>query len=117
MPIQLTCNCGRALRVKDEFGGRKVRCPACGKVVSIPRPEPVADVDAEAFSLFSAEPPPTDPEPRAANAILSGEEFVPPARSPSGIRPSLAKPVGLPRPARPTLSRPRHRQAPQSSRY
>src|SRR5260370_38009241 len=84
MPIQVTCNCGRSLRVKDELGGRKVRCPACASVVPVPQIEPVADVEAEASSLLLTEPPPTDPEPRAADAFRSGAEVAPPARRPSG---------------------------------
>src|SRR3954454_25050030 len=31
MPISLTCgNCGKGLKVKDEWGGKKVKCPQCG---------------------------------------------------------------------------------------
>jgi hypothetical protein len=37
MPIDLTCSCGRQLRVADEFAGRQGRCPACGAVLDIPQ--------------------------------------------------------------------------------
>ena len=42
MPIPLSCPCGRALKIKDEYAGRKVRCPACQSVLAVPaaRPEP-----------------------------------------------------------------------------
>ena len=30
MPISVTCGCGKALRVKDEWAGRTVTCPGCG---------------------------------------------------------------------------------------
>ena len=30
MPISVTCGCGKALRVKDEWAGRTVTCPSCG---------------------------------------------------------------------------------------
>src|SRR5215831_9093126 len=37
MPIDLTCSCGRQLRVADEYAGRQGRCPACGAVLEIPQ--------------------------------------------------------------------------------
>lgn len=52
MPIPLTCTCGRTLRVKDEFAGRKVRCPACQDVLAVPKP---AAVEEEAGELLLAE--------------------------------------------------------------
>ena len=30
MPISVSCSCGKALRVKDEWAGKTVTCPACG---------------------------------------------------------------------------------------
>jgi RsiW-degrading membrane proteinase PrsW (M82 family) len=39
MPITLSCECGKKLRVKDELAGRKVKCPGCGKVLIIPSAE------------------------------------------------------------------------------
>jgi hypothetical protein len=37
MSIELECTgCRRNLRVKDEMAGRKVRCPGCGKVMTVP---------------------------------------------------------------------------------
>ncbi|MCI0638207.1 MAG: hypothetical protein L0Y72_01055 [Gemmataceae bacterium] len=32
MPILLQCRCGKKLKVRDEFAGKKVRCPACGEI-------------------------------------------------------------------------------------
>jgi hypothetical protein len=32
MPIDHTCNCGKKFRLKDEFAGKKFRCPACSAV-------------------------------------------------------------------------------------
>jgi hypothetical protein len=41
MAIQVTCkNCNKQLRVKDEYAGRKGKCPACGGVIQIPAAEP-----------------------------------------------------------------------------
>ena len=42
MPIELTCPCGKQLRVADEFAGRQGQCPACGALVDIPERGAVA---------------------------------------------------------------------------
>jgi hypothetical protein len=39
MPISVTCDCGKILKVKEELAGRKGRCPACQAVLTIPRPD------------------------------------------------------------------------------
>jgi hypothetical protein len=39
MPIKVACACGKKLAVKEEFAGKKGKCPACGKLLSIPRPK------------------------------------------------------------------------------
>ena len=36
MPIRVTCACGKKYTFKDEFAGRRAKCPACGQVVVIP---------------------------------------------------------------------------------
>lgn len=50
MPIQIKCQCGKALAVKDQFAGKAVKCPACGSGIKVPggsgggssRPAPAA---------------------------------------------------------------------------
>ena len=39
MAIKLQCPCGKALSVKDEFAGRRVKCPACQSPLSVPKPK------------------------------------------------------------------------------
>jgi hypothetical protein len=34
--LQITCSCGRQLKAKDEFAGKKVRCPDCSGVLRVP---------------------------------------------------------------------------------
>ena len=43
MPIQVTCDCGKTLKVKDEHAGKKLRCPACSEMITVPSggPPPV----------------------------------------------------------------------------
>lgn len=36
MPIEFDCSCGRAVRVKPELAGKKIRCPGCGNPVLVP---------------------------------------------------------------------------------
>ena len=43
MPIQVRCNCGKMLSVKDDFAGRKVKCPACQKLLRVPAAEEFAE--------------------------------------------------------------------------
>jgi hypothetical protein len=58
MTIQLTCTCGRKLKIKDEFGGQEGQCPACGATLMIPmagevpelpraEPSPITDAESE----------------------------------------------------------------------
>lgn len=39
--IDLTCKCGRALRLKPEAAGRRVKCPGCSAVMDVPAPPPL----------------------------------------------------------------------------
>src|SRR5262245_39329995 len=39
MPIDLTCACGKRLRIKDAHAGKRARCPACNHPLQIPAVE------------------------------------------------------------------------------
>jgi hypothetical protein len=109
MPIPLTCTCGRALRVKDEFVGRKVRCPACMDVLIVP--EPGRDEDDDLLEVL-----PAPPDEEAETGIQS---------SPRRPQPSLGRARPLdedeldeleevePRRSRPRRRRPRPRRRPR----
>jgi hypothetical protein len=44
MPIAFTCeHCGKTLKVRDDLGGRRVKCPQCQNVVRVPAGEPTAE--------------------------------------------------------------------------
>ena len=45
LPVQCA-GCGKALRVRDELRGKRVKCPSCGHVLSVTRSRP-ADASAE----------------------------------------------------------------------
>jgi hypothetical protein len=36
MSISLSCECGKKLAVKDELAGKKVKCPGCASVLTVP---------------------------------------------------------------------------------
>src|SRR5690349_19106565 len=42
MAIRFACQCGKPLQAPDNFAGRKMRCPACGTVLTIPAAEETA---------------------------------------------------------------------------
>src|ERR1700738_459893 len=49
MPVLLSCACGKRLRVPDQNAGKKVRCPGCGTVLTVPHPpEETEIIEAEA---------------------------------------------------------------------
>ncbi len=39
MPINITCQCGQQLTAKDEFVGKRVKCPKCGGPLLIAKPK------------------------------------------------------------------------------
>ncbi len=58
MPIQVECSCGRALRVRDDLAGKKIRCPGCQGVMTVPA---ASDDEEEAVTA-------APPRPKAAPA-------------------------------------------------
>src|SRR4051812_2527403 len=38
MPIPFECSCGKKMSAKEEFAGRRLRCPECQRIVTIPKP-------------------------------------------------------------------------------
>ena len=36
MPIQIKCQCGKALNIPDGLAGKAVKCPGCSKVLKVP---------------------------------------------------------------------------------
>lgn len=39
MPILLTCDCGKKIKVSDDKAGKRMKCPGCQKVLTVPAPE------------------------------------------------------------------------------
>lgn len=57
MPIPIKCQCGKALKVKDELAGKAVKCPGCGKAIR------VGAAGAAAAPKPAAKPAPVTPAP------------------------------------------------------
>jgi hypothetical protein len=59
--ITFDCPCGKSLRVGDEHAGRRVKCPACGATVLVPKPPPQFEVVNEEeepeFEIAEDQPP------------------------------------------------------------
>ena len=45
MPILVNCACGKEYPVKDDFAGKRVKCPACGEVLTVPSSGDESEVD------------------------------------------------------------------------
>lgn len=70
MSIELTCDCGKRLKVSDRLAGRRGKCPACGRVLQIPaqaRDEP-DEGDALAAEVEAAKQRRNKPQPAATQA-------------------------------------------------
>jgi len=92
MPIEFKCpSCGKNLRVPDESGGKKARCPQCQQITAIPlasiggappqqpsQPPQQPSTPPPQDSLFS------DPSPLGSASV---EEDFNPYRTPAGAEP------------------------------
>jgi DNA-directed RNA polymerase subunit RPC12/RpoP len=72
MPIELKCKCGRAMRLKDDAAGRKIRCPDCETMLLVPQPvdadEPDVVDDSEIVEE-TAQPRKMTPPPLPPKAL------------------------------------------------
>jgi hypothetical protein len=47
MPIIVQCSCGKKLSAKDELRGKKVKCPGCQQLLTVPPGQPESDAITE----------------------------------------------------------------------
>jgi hypothetical protein len=108
MAIPLTCDCGRFLRIKDELAGRKVRCPECRDILTVPEPDWAREGEEELLDALPAEPArresrrrsaiqtqPSWRETEAESSVLTAEP--PPPRPRSRPLPERERPRREPR--------------------
>jgi hypothetical protein len=97
MAISFSCTCGKQLRARAEFAGRKIRCPGCQSVVTIPTtaPAPIPLTADDEPVPFAASTPSADdipaPVPLAAPVAVKVPDTLIPSARPA--RDVTAKPV------------------------
>src|SRR5580765_8243350 len=52
MAVHMTCECGTSYDLKDEFAGKLVKCPQCGRPARAPTARSAAVVTAEGDPAF-----------------------------------------------------------------
>ena len=52
MAVRVTCQCGTSYELKDEFAGRLVKCPQCGRENRVPGVVPASAVKPQADPVF-----------------------------------------------------------------
>jgi hypothetical protein len=103
MPIALSCDCGRSLRLKDELAGRKIRCPSCNASLTVPTPE--ANAEEEALDILLGDAPAEKKTPSRPAPVESGIQKEEPSRPvPTPVRVELPRPAPPP-PKNPTISK------------
>src|SRR5438270_176083 len=60
MPVLISCQCGKQLRVPDEYAGRRVKCPVCGQPTSVPNGT-AATAPPQTAAYQPPAPPPAPP--------------------------------------------------------
>lgn len=68
MPITVSCDCGKTLRVPDVHAGKKAKCPVCEALVPIPKPAAEAE-----FEVVEDEPP-AKPKPAPKKAAVVDDD-------------------------------------------
>jgi hypothetical protein len=99
MAIAFSCSCGKHLKARDEFAGRKIKCPGCQGILLIPviAPAPVA---VPAVTEPAPAPPPSDP-------ILDAEPPMVPRAKPVAMKvPEAVIPLAKTPPTREETTRP-----------
>jgi hypothetical protein len=88
VPVTLNCACGKSLQPKDEVADKSVKCPVCGAVVSVPKPDEFSD-----FEVVEDEPAAPAPRPPAKKAVVKAEvaDEAPPAPQNQVAKPTTKK--------------------------
>ena len=99
MPISLACACGRAMRIKDELAGRRIRCPQCKEILSVPEAAPEKNEEDEVLDVLltpvsateNARSAPASREPPEAERIEERKPYRPPPKAKRDPRPPEMK--------------------------
>lgn len=75
MAIDLTCPCGRKLKIQDRFAGQVGRCPACSRELRIPNPQEDGAEVVDHLDVVEQEEIPEVEEAEAPVTDHGGEEL------------------------------------------
>src|SRR5262245_49226401 len=90
MAIRFACACGKKLQAPDDFGGRRMKCPKCQTVLTIPPESTVEDHAPVPHAPVPHTPAPHAPVPRPGlPAAKTG------TKPPSALDQPGAKPLGM----------------------
>src|SRR5437016_3670126 len=81
MAISLQCACGRSLRLKDHLGGKRVKCPDCNAVLTVPQPDVVEDAVVDDSVPEAADAPP--PRSQSYRSDYAAPRPAPPSAPPA----------------------------------
>ncbi len=83
-------SCGAVLRLKEEYVGRRIKCPKCGTAFVVPELEPEWDEEDPLFSIASqsATPPRESPAVTVPGQSLGNVEMA--TSTPSYLQPPAA---------------------------
>jgi uncharacterized protein YxjI len=71
--MRIQCSCGKALNVADKLVGKRIRCPACSAVLTVPEnSDPSAPGKETAVAPPPTKRPPTDEEAGDETPVASG---------------------------------------------
>jgi uncharacterized Zn finger protein (UPF0148 family) len=69
--MRFSCpHCGKALNVKDEYAGKKAKCPGCRNLIRVPAAAPAPAVDYPEEDYPEDDTCPNCEEPLAEGAVL-----------------------------------------------
>ena len=72
MSIKLKCACGKALSIKDELAGRRVKCPGCQTLLRVPKPKVEEASFGDEWDLGDASEQDFDDDPTQPQAKSRG---------------------------------------------
>jgi len=74
MPTTMNCpGCRTPLRLRDDMAGMTIKCPRCGKVISLPAEEAVRFKEVSAAETVTIEPPASTTEKEVSATRLCPE--------------------------------------------
>lgn len=88
MTIKIECKCGRTLRARNEFAGKRAHCPTCGNTLIVP--ETPAEPDQDDLRKKTNRPP-LRPDPMEITEFLDPPAATPPAAKPNPEKPPVLR--------------------------